>query len=185
MRIVGGKFKSRLLATPPSSPEIRPTSDRIRENLFNILEHRLDKGFDGRRILDLFAGTGAFGFEALSRGAKTAVFIEESVEGRALIRTNIETFGLTDATRILRRDATRLGSIGTMAPFHLVFADPPYGQGSGEKAFVAALAGGWLHNEAVLVLEEARDIAIKLPENFVVDDERHYGGTTVRLYMLS
>jgi len=184
MRIVGGKFKGRSLAAPSSSL-IRPTSDRTRESLFNILEHRLGGSFDNLRVLDLFAGTGALGLEALSRGAKAAVFVEESVEGRGLIRTNIETFGLTGVARILRRDATQLGTVGTMAPFHLVFADPPYECGLGEKAFVAALAGGWLNNDAILVLEEAKEVAINLPESFVMDDERHYGSTTVRLYTLS
>jgi len=184
MRVVGGKFRGRSLATPSSSA-IRPTSDRIRESLFNILEHQLGGNFSDLRVLDLFAGTGALGMEALSRGAKAAVFVEESVEGCGLIRMNIETFSLAGVTRILRRDAAQLGAIGMMAPFHLVFADPPYGCGLGEKAFGTALAGGWLHNDAILVLEENRDVVISLPEGFVMNDERRYGGTVIRLYTLS
>ncbi|RCL00237.1 MAG: 16S rRNA (guanine966-N2)-methyltransferase [Candidatus Tokpelaia sp. JSC188] len=184
MRIVGGKFKGRSLSTP-SSPMIRPTSDRIRESLFNILEHRLDGGCGARRILDLFAGTGALGFEALSRGAEAVVFVEKSIEGYDLIQTNIKRLGLTGVARILRLDATQLDFIGSMAPFHLVFADPPYGHGLGEKAFVAALTGKWLHSDAMLILEETRDIEIKLPQSFVMYDERHYGSTIIRLYILS
>lgn len=184
MRIVGGKFRGRVLAAPFSSA-IRPTSDRIRESLFNILEHRLVGGFSGVRVLDLFAGTGALGVEALSRGAKAAVFVEQSVEGRALIRMNAETLGLIGAARILRRDATQLGAAGTLVPFNLVFADPPYGRGAGEKAFMAAFEGGWLHNDAILVLEEATEAVINLPPAFIMQDERHYGGTTIHLYTLS
>lgn len=184
MRIVGGKYRGRALATPDSAA-IRPTTDRIRESLFNILEHRLACNFAGLRVLDLFAGTGALGLEALSRGAAAAVFVEESVAGRGLIRTNIEAFSLTGVARILRRDATQLGQIGTMAPFHLVFADPPYGCGAGEKAFMAGLAGGWFHNNAILVLEESREADVTLAQNFLLEDERHYGATSIRLYRLS
>jgi len=168
----------------PSSSAIRPTADRTRESLFNILDHRFGSDFSAVRVLDLFAGTGTLGMEALSRGAKAAVFVEESVEGRGLIRTNIEALGLAGVARILRRDATQPGDAGTMAPFHLVFADPPYGRGLGEKAFVAALAGGWFHNDAILVLEEAGDAAIELPGRFVMDDARCYGSTAVRFYTL-
>jgi len=169
----------------PHSQAIRPTSDRSRESLFNILEHRFGGSLAGIRVLDLFAGTGALGIEALSRGAKAAVFVEESVEGRGLVRANIEAFDLTGVARILRRDATGLGAIGTMIPFDLVFADPPYGKGLGEKAFLSALSGGWLHKQAVLVLEEASEVVINLPSCFIMADERHYGRTTLRLYTVS
>ena len=132
MRIVGGEFRGRPLATPRSNA-IRPTTDRTREAVFNVLAHRFADKLDGARVLDLFAGTGALGLEALSRGAAYCVFIEEAAEGRGLIRSNVETFGLTGRTKIFRRDATSLGEAGTVPPFGLVFADPPYGKGLGEK----------------------------------------------------
>lgn len=181
MRIVAGRLSGRSLATPKGH-DIRPTTDRTRESLFNILNHGLSFNFEGKRVLDLFAGTGALGFEALSRGAKAGVFVEQSVEGRGLIQKNIEEFALTGSARILRRDATQLGEIGTMQPFHLVFADPPYGKGLGEKAFVSAMEGGWLHNDAIIVLEETKEAIVSLPANFRLVDERGYGNTVIRLY---
>ena len=183
VRVVGGKFSGRHLATP-AGQEIRPTTDRTRESLFNILGSRQVNFWNGKRVLDLFSGTGALGIEALSRGAKTCTFVEQSVEGRGLIHKNIETFGLQGVTRLLRRDATRLGQIGTMQPFDVVFADPPYGHGLGEQAFSAAVEGHWVKNNALFVLEETKEATIRLPENFKLDDERHYGGTIIYIYML-
>ena len=181
MRVVAGRLSGRSLATPKGQ-NIRPTTDRTRESLFNILSHSFSYDFEGKRVLDLFAGTGALGFEALSRGAKAAVFVEQSVEGRALIQQNIEEFSLTGSARILRRDATKLGAIGTMQPFHLIFADPPYGHGLGEQAFVSAMEGGWFHNDAIIVLEETKEAVINLPANFQLADERSYGNTIIRIY---
>ena len=154
MRIVGGEFRGRPLATPRSN-SIRPTTDRTREALFNILSHRFAEKLDGARVLDLFAGTGALGLEALSRGASFCLFIEESAEGRGLIRTNVESFGLTGRSKIFRRDATELGEAGTMQPFGLLFADPPYGKGLGERGLQSARDGGWLLPGALCVVEEA------------------------------
>ena len=111
MRIVGGKFRGRALATPNTNA-IRPTTDRTRESLFNILVHNYPEKFEATRVLDLFAGTGALGLEAISRGARYGVFIEESTEGRGLIRTNVEAFGLLGNTKIFRRDAAKLGDVG-------------------------------------------------------------------------
>ena len=144
MRIVGGEFRGRPLATPRSDA-IRPTTDRTREALFNILAHRFADRLDGARVLDLFAGTGALGLEALSRGAAFCLFIEESAEGRGLIRTNVETFGLTGRTQDLppRRDA-RSARPAPCSPSACCFADPPYGKGLGERALRSAQAGGWL-----------------------------------------
>ena len=153
MRVVGGEFRGRPLATPRDQ-SIRPTTDRAREALFNVLTHRFGEKLEGARVLDLFAGTGALGIEALSRGASYAVFIEESAEGRGLIRSNVEAFGLTGRTKIFRRDATKLGEAGTMGPFGLLFADPPYGKGLGEQALQSARAGGWLVPGALCVVEE-------------------------------
>ena len=132
------------------------------------------------RVLDLFAGTGALGLEALSRGAGYAVFIEESAQGRGLIRTNVETFGLTGRTKIFRRDATALGEAGTMAPFNLVFADPPYGKGLGERALRSAADGGWLAPGALCVVEEAASASFEPGSGFSAIDERGYGETVIR-----
>jgi 16S rRNA (guanine966-N2)-methyltransferase len=183
MRIVGGKFRGRALATPGSNA-IRPTTDRTRESLFNILVHNYPEKFESTRVLDLFAGTGALGLEALSRGARYGVFIEESTEGRGLIRTNVETFGLLGNTKIFRRDATRLGDAGTIEPFDLVFADPPYGKGLGEMAFKSALEGGWLNPDTLLVLEEEAEAMVEFDPRFSVVEERPYGGTVIRLVTL-
>ncbi|WP_336278847.1 16S rRNA (guanine(966)-N(2))-methyltransferase RsmD [Bartonella sp. CB175] len=183
MRIVGGELAGRVLFAPVGQ-SIRPTSDRIRESLFNIFASREERFWRNKRILDLFAGTGALGIEALSRGAKAAVFVENSVEGRGLIQKNIEAFELQAIGRILRRDATKLGNIGTMLPFDVICADPPYGHGLGERAFVEALKGGWAKADALFVLEEKKDVIIHLPDTFYVDDERLYGDTVIRFYKL-
>ncbi|WP_455475935.1 16S rRNA (guanine(966)-N(2))-methyltransferase RsmD [Bartonella sp. B17] len=183
MRIIGGKFAGRVLFSPVGQ-SIRPTSDRTRENLFNIFASREERFWDNKRILDLFAGTGALGIEALSRGAKSAVFVENSVEGRGLIQKNIEAFELQLAGRILRRDATKLGNIGTMLPFDVICADPPYGHCLGERAFIAALKGGWAKADTLFILEEKKDAVIHLPDPFYIDDERFYGDTVIRFYKL-
>lgn len=179
MRIVGGELRGRPLATPRDNA-IRPTTDRAREAVFNVLAHRFGDRLEGARVLDLFAGTGALGLEALSRGASYCVFIEESAEGRGLIRTNVEAFGLTGKTKIFRRDATGLGDAGTMGPFGLVFADPPYGKGFGEKALRSARAGGWLAPGALCVVEETAVVAFEPGPGFSILDERNYGETIVR-----
>lgn len=183
VRIVGGKFSRRSLVTPDGQ-NIRPTTDRTRESLFNILAASQEQFWHEKRVLDLFAGTGALGLEALSRGAKAATFVEMSVEGRGLLHQNIENFELQGIARILRRDATQLGVVGTMQPFDVVFADPPYNKGLGEKAFIAAFEGGWLKPDATLILEENKEVNINLPEMFHLVDERHYGGTIIRIYKL-
>lgn len=174
MRIVGGKFRGRTLAAPRSH-DIRPTSDRLRESLFNILVHSYDLPREGTRVLDLFAGTGALGIEALSRGAASAVFVETGVEGRGLIRQNMETFGLNGVARILRRDAAELGPAGTIGPFDLAFCDPPYGKGLGEKALASAAAGGWLKPGALCVLEERAGTPVGTPAAFRRLDLRESG----------
>ncbi|WP_378943315.1 16S rRNA (guanine(966)-N(2))-methyltransferase RsmD [Mesorhizobium sp. ANAO-SY3R2] len=179
MRVVGGDLRGRPLATPRDHA-IRPTTDRTREALFNMLAHRFADRLEGARVLDLFAGTGALGVEALSRGASYCVFIEESAEGRGLIRTNVEAFGLTGRTKIFRRDATSLGDAGTMGPFGLVFADPPYGKGLGERALHSARAGGWLAPRALCIVEETAAVAFEPGPGFSVLDERSYGETVIR-----
>lgn len=178
MRVVGGDLRGRPLVAPRSDA-IRPTTDRTREAVFNIIAHSYPGRLEGARVLDLFAGTGALGIEALSRGAAHCLFVEESAEGRGLIRTNVETMGLQGRTKIFRRDATTLGEVGTIQPFDIVFADPPYGKGLGERALAAALAGGWLRDKAFVVVEEAASSPFQPPAGLVLAQRRDYGDTTV------
>jgi 16S rRNA (guanine966-N2)-methyltransferase len=176
MRIVGGKLRSRPLAGPKSNA-VRPTSDRLREALFNILTHSYGDPVTGARVLDLFAGTGALGIEAISRGAVYALFVDEGVEARALLRDNTESLGLGGVTRIFRRDATSLGPAHPLEPFSLVFLDPPYGKGLAEKALASAREGGWLKPNALVVVEEGADAALKSPEGFEELERRKYVDT--------
>lgn len=178
MRIVAGKFRGRSLNSPEDK-SIRPTADRVRESVFNILASRLGPNLDGLRVLDLFAGTGALGLEALSRGASSVVFVDTGTEARGLIRDHIEAFGAGGIAKLLRRDATSLGPAGTMGPVDLVFLDPPYGKGLGEQALVSLTSGGWLKPQTVLVLEESSDVALDLPAGFLLDDRREYGAAAV------
>jgi 16S rRNA (guanine966-N2)-methyltransferase len=175
MRLVGGRLRGRVLAAPRSQT-IRPTADRLREALFNILLHGYGDPLTGARVLDLFAGTGALGLEALSRGAVFALFIDDGGEARALLRENVATLGLGGSTRIFRRDATKLGDAHPIAPFSLIFLDPPYGKGLAEKALVSASAGGWLAPDALIVVEEATG-AFNAPEGFAEIERRTYGNT--------
>src|ERR1700738_5184152 len=148
MRIVGGRLSGRTLAAPKSQA-IRPTADRLREALFNILVHAYGDPAHGARVLDLFAGTGALGLEAMSRGAAFALFIDDGAEARALIRGNVEALGLGGTTRIFRRDATRLGPVHPVEPFTLAFLDPPYGRGLAEASLASLRDGGWLGGRAL------------------------------------
>ena len=179
LRIVAGALKGRALASPKTDA-IRPTSERHRGALFDIILHGQGLTIEGVRVLDLFAGTGALGIEALSRGAVFGLFVEEGVEGRGLLRENVHALGLQGRTKIFRRDATSLGAAGTIEPFGLVLADPPYGRRLGERALGSALAGGWLTPEALCVLEEGRDAPFDLPQGFDLLDERVMGETALR-----
>jgi len=159
MRIVGGTFKGRALVTPDGR-NTRPTSDRAREAIFNILAHaEWAPNLEGARVMDVFAGSGALGFEALSRGAGFCLFVETDEAARGAIRDNVETFGLFGTTRVHRRDATQLGTRpGSQAEaFNLVFLDPPYRKGLGEKALDALISGNWLSENAIIVFERAAD----------------------------
>lgn len=179
MRVVGGTLRGRPLATPRHEG-LRPTADRVREAMFNILAHGI-AGFDleGVRVIDLFAGTGALGIEALSRGAAYCLFIDDSAEGRALVRRNVEAFGLTGQTKIFRRDATDLGDAGRGAAYGLAFLDPPYGKGLAEKALSALAAGGWLVPGAVAVVEERSGTDVAVPATYSEIEGRTYGDTQV------
>lgn len=185
MRIVGGSLRGRALAGPAKGDmSIRPTSDRARESLFNIIQARWPQKLDNTRVADLFAGTGALGFEAISRGARYVLFVEIAAQSRALLRTNIETFGLQGNTRIFRRDAATLGPAGAVAPFDLVFLDPPYGKRLGEKALAELNTGQWLNEDALLVLEEAANAEFVLPDTYMIEDERKTGQTVLRFLRL-
>ena len=176
MRIVGGRLRGRALAAPKSQA-IRPTADRLRESLFNILTHAYGDPVTGARVLDLFAGTGALGFEALSRGATLVQFVDNGAEARALLRQNVEALGLAAITKIFRRDATKLGPVHPVEPFSLVFLDPPYGKALAEQALISAREGGWLANDALIVVEESVAAQFKPPEGFEELERRTYDDT--------
>jgi 16S rRNA (guanine966-N2)-methyltransferase len=182
MRIVGGKFRGHAIAGP-TTPDTRPTSDRVRESIFNILTHGIsDFALDDARVMDLFAGTGALGLEALSRGARFCLFVEEGTEARGLIRRNADGCGVIGQCKIWRRDATDLGPSAPQSPYTLIFVDPPYGKGLGEKALDSLVAGGWLAPKAIVVLEEAEKTKVKDTESLTLIDERNYGDTQLRIY---
>ncbi|MDP2082280.1 MAG: 16S rRNA (guanine(966)-N(2))-methyltransferase RsmD [Pseudotabrizicola sp.] len=182
MRIIGGRARG-LHLTPlgagDAQAHLRPTSDRVRESIFNLL---LNGGHgnlvQGAKVLDLFAGTGALGLESLSRGAAQATFVEDGKVALSLIKRNIALMRATAETEISRRDATQLGA-NRGAPFDLVFLDPPYGKGLGEKAIASAVAGGWLAPNAVIVWEESTQPIP--PAGLALLDQRKYGDTSVTL----
>lgn len=182
MRIVGGKFRGRHLQSPKSNL-IRPTTDRTRESLFNILQSRYRDHLQDCRMLELFAGTGAVGLEALSRGASYVLFVEKGAEGRAVLRTNVDQLSLHGCTRIFKRDATKLGPIGKMVPFDLVFADPPYGKTLGEQALKEAANQGWLSYDALVILEEQAAVEPDLTPSFDLQDCRAFGDTKMWFYV--
>ena len=178
MRIVGGRLGGRVLRAP-ASRTIRPTSERLRESIFDILAHRYPDLLEGARVVDLFAGSGALGFEALSRGASFTLFVDDGAEARALLRGNVEAFGLGGVTRLWRADAAKLGKAPAGAPFTLAFLDPPYGKGFAGPALAALAAGRWLAEGALCVVEEAAKAEVAAPAGYDVEDERTYGDTKV------
>jgi 16S rRNA (guanine966-N2)-methyltransferase len=176
MRVVGGRLKGRNIAAP-TSRDIRPTADRLRESVFNILVHAYDNPIDGARVLDLFAGTGALGIEAVSRGAAFTLFVDNGAEARALLRNNVESLALGGVTKVYRRDATDLGPAHPMQPFSLAFLDPPYGKGLAEKALASLRDGGWLVPGALVVVEEAKAAGFAVPDGFEELERRAYDDT--------
>ena len=178
MRIVGGRLRGRLLEAP-ASRAIRPTSERLRKSIFDILIHRHAGVVEGARVVDLFAGSGALGIEALSRGAKFALFVDNGPEARALLRANVEVFALGGVTRIWRADATLLGKAPAGPPFTLAFLDPPYEKGLAGPALAGLVEGGWLASGALVVVEESAEAEIGAPTALRIVDERVYGETKV------
>jgi 16S rRNA (guanine966-N2)-methyltransferase len=176
MRVVGGRHRGRRLVAPPGDT-VRPTSDRAREALFNILSHgdlaAAGSPFAGENVLDAFAGTGAFGIEALSRGAARAAFLETDRAALSALRQNLATLDEEDSADVIAGDATR----PPRAPFAsaVSFLDPPYRSGLAASALVALTAMGWLTARAIAIVETAADEAFSPPQGFTIIDERKYG----------
>ncbi|MCW2283628.1 16S rRNA (guanine966-N2)-methyltransferase [Rhodoblastus acidophilus] len=180
MRIVGGRFKGRAI-NGPRGEGIRPTSDRLRESLFNVLAHSYGDPVPGARVIDLFAGTGALGLEAVSRGAAFALLVDDGAQARALIRENVESLGLGGVTRIFRRDARRLGDAPPGPVYDLAFLDPPYDRGLAEPALISLARGGWLKPDALVVVEEAAAAMFEPASGYEVLERRDYGETELIL----
>lgn len=185
MRIVGGKFKGRPLAAPPGN-ETRPTTDRVRESLFNILAHKDDFEIEGARVLDLFAGSGALGCEAMSRDAGFCLFVEQAAPARAAIRENCEVLGLNGATKLHRRSATALGPLPAHlnGTFDLIFLDAPYRQNLTAPALTGLLENGWLSPNALCVVEQSKKEDPAVPEGFEEIDRRKFGDTQIGFLIL-
>lgn len=183
MRIISGKFRGTVLASVgdgDSAAHLRPTSDKVRGAIFNLLAHGDYPPIAGALVLDLFAGTGALGFEALSRGAKSVCFVDNGVRAAALIGENAKKLRVATETTLIRGDATRLGACAT-ARFDMIFLDPPYGKGLGEAALTSAFAGGWIAAGALVVWEEAARTDVSLA-GLRLRDGRSYGDTRVHFF---
>lgn len=181
MRIVAGQFRGRAIVTPEGR-DTRPTSDRARQALFNVVEHAAwGRNLSGARVIDLFAGSGALGFEALSRGAAFALFVETDAAARGAIRDNMEAFGLFGVVRVHRRSATDLGTRPGSAgeAFDVAFLDPPYGQGLGEQALAKLVEGNWLAPGALVILERGSDEPEIDTPGYERLDARDYGAARV------
>jgi len=183
MRIIGGKFSGRRIIAPKGAVS-RPTADRTRESLFNILTASSGFEFEDAHAIDLFAGSGALGFEALSRGAAFCLFVETDAGARGAIRDNIETLEVFGATRIHRRSAISLGRrpASAGAPFTLAFLDPPYGKGLAAPAMNELAAGGWLAPGAMVTVEQDKDEPPAGTRSFTELDRRTYGAAQIGLY---
>lgn len=176
MRIISGTYKGRRLGTPKGQ-ETRPTSDRLRESIFNILAHNWPQHLAGARVADIFAGSGALGIEALSRGAAHVVFVEKHSAGRDLVARNLDLLGIGDAAEVIAGDARQLPPV--QAAFDLVFMDPPYRRGLGEAALAALPLAGWLRQDTLVVLETGADEQTGLPAGYEVADRRVQGDSQV------
>ena len=184
MRIVAGVHKGRPIAAPKGL-STRPTTDRVREAVFNKLAHAAwGPDFEGARVIDLFAGSGALGLEAISRGAAFVLFVETDPGARGAIRTNVEALQLYGCTRLHRRDATDMGAkpekVGP--PFDLAFLDPPYGKGLGEVALGRLIEGEWVRPGALAVLEESARVELGATPGWELIDQLAAGDTVVRFF---
>lgn len=180
MRIVGGRLKGRNIVAP-AGRKTRPTSDQARESVFNILSHAdWAPPLEGALIADIFAGSGALGLEAISRGAEHCLFVDQDPAARAAIRENVEAMGLFGCTRIFRRDATRLKipPSNLRGPFTHVFLDPPYNQSLSEPAVRSLIRQGLVAEDGVFIIEESAEAELKLGELEVLD-ERVWGAAKV------
>jgi 16S rRNA (guanine966-N2)-methyltransferase len=186
MRIIGGQFSGRALVAPKGR-DTRPTADRVRESVFNILAHKDDFTFEGARVIDLFAGSGALGLEALSRGAAFCLFVETDAAARGAIRDNVEALGLFGATRVHRRGADALGEkpAGVGGPFTLAFLDPPYGKDLCAPALTALRNGGWVAPGALIVVEQGKDEVPATAAGFTEEDRRVYGAAQIGFFRLA
>jgi len=178
VRIIAGDFRGRALASVGKGDQaahLRPTTDRVRESLFNIIASgRFDDPITDARVLDLFAGTGALGLEALSRGADHLCCIEMGSKSLSILRKNIEICGVSKRTQVKKMDATRLPKCDT-APYSLILLDPPYRKGLGEKALVTAARQGWIAQDALIIWEEGSDVSP--PDGFNILDQRRFSDT--------
>jgi 16S rRNA (guanine966-N2)-methyltransferase len=180
MRITSGRLKGRPLHAPEGLA-VRPTSDKVRQAIFNVLEHRdlgTEFALEGARVIDLFAGTGALGIEAISRGGRYALFVDNSPASRAALHRNVETMGLTGISKIWRRDAAGLGR-NTGELFDLAFLDPPYRQNLVVPALKSLREGDWLKADAIAVAETSDDEDIPSTDGYVLIDQRDYGETRI------
>lgn len=173
MRIIAGKWRGRPIEAPPGAGT-RPTADRVRETLFSMLASRLGD-FEGLRVADLFAGSGALGFEALSRGAASATFVENNSKAAAVIRRNAEKLGVL--ADVLGGSALALPQSD---PFDLVFADPPYAAGSGSAVVAAIAKAGWLTRGGWMTIETSRDDSVE-PGELAVEATRDVGRARLTL----
>ncbi|MDG2033758.1 MAG: 16S rRNA (guanine(966)-N(2))-methyltransferase RsmD [Rhodospirillales bacterium] len=179
MRIVGGDCKGRKLSAP-AGRGTRPTSDRARESLFNILRHGMGVELEDARVMDLFAGSGALGLEALSRGATACTFIDRARAAKQCIEDNLTALALTDRGTVLKLDAAHLlPRSADVAPVHLAFLDPPYDQGLATTALTALQQGEWLAEEAVIVVETGETENFSAPAPYILADQRTYGSARI------
>lgn len=184
MRIISGRFRGLALASVgkgDAGAHLRPTTDRVRESLFSMLTGgRFGDPIEGARVLDLFAGTGALGLEALSRGATHVTLVDDGRKSLSLIRENVMKCRCSDEVTVVKRDATKLPALENGgSPHDLIFLDPPYGKGLGERALARALKGGWVTPGALIVWEE--NAAIEVPDSVELLDTRRYGDTVVSI----
>jgi len=184
MRIISGNRKGMTLKSPQDRNIIRPTTDRVKENIFNILEHNyLPDGWPHLRVLDLCAGTGALGLEALSRGASYCVFVDTSPEARGLIRGHLEQMDAMAKAKIFRRNIKSLSTPERGEKFQLVFADPPYGKNFGATILDQLAKNEWLSEGAAIVFEEASTTDLPTHPLFILDECRTYGESQIGIYL--